>query len=163
MIGVDPAALAKFQVDLAAAVVLLEAQMALKVDTFARRVYGGIIMNSPQWSQNFASNWNYSVGTPDESYTEHPNKEGMRHTKTPFQRTNDPVVSAKLAELANYPTLQWGQTAYFTNATPDEVGGYLLEHMEKDGKSWLRPVNLLSGQVALINYAVAKHSNDILT
>jgi hypothetical protein len=163
MIGVRPTDLLKFQVDLAAAVVVLEAQMAQKVDTFARKVYSEIILDSPQWSQNFASNWNYSVGSPDETYRQHPNKEDKITGATAFRRGAPPVVGAKLAELANYPALQWGQTAYFTNATPDEAGGYLLDSMEADGQNWLRPVNLVEGQVALINYAVANHSNDTLT
>lgn len=162
MIGVTPADLAKFNLELDAAVLVLQAQAMRKVDTFVQKVYGEIITHSPQWSQNFASNWNYSVGTPDERYTEHSNKREINSLAAAFQRGMQPVVADKLQELASAPLLGWGQTAYFTNATPDDKGGYLLENMENTGNSWLRPVNLVSGHVALINSAVAKHSNDIL-
>lgn len=154
MIEIRPADAAKYLAELDVAFALLEAQMAQKVDSFAREVYSSIVLNSPQWSQNFASNWNFSVGQPDTTYTEHPNKEAMQYSEAPFYRGANPVVSDVISRLNEAPALKWGETAYFTNATPNGYFGYLLDNMEQDGKDWLRPVNLLGGQVALIEYAV---------
>lgn len=152
----------EFKAQVALAMAELRAQAAVKVDKFARTVFSNIVTTSPQWSQNLASNWNFSVGQPDASYTEHPNKH-LRSGKgyTVFSRGDEPVVSQTIARMQARPQVLWGQTVYVSNATPDDLGGDLAQNIE-DGHIRLRPQNLLGKQVALFQYTAAKHQADKL-
>jgi hypothetical protein len=153
--------LGRFRAELAAELEVLKLKAGKKVDTFSRKVFSDIVSTSPQWSQNLASNWNFSTGKPDESYTESPNKRAMRHSKSPFWLGAEPVVSQTIARMQGKPQVLWGQDVYITNATPDDKGGDLAQNIE-DGRVALRPVNLVSQKVALFSYTITKHEHAVL-
>lgn len=131
-----------------------EHKMADRVVQFSRTVFIDIVVNSPQWSQNLASNWNYAAGAPNYSYIEHPEKKKRRYT--PFQRGDSPVVENTISRMQHVPGPKWGQTTFISNATPDDRGGYLQKNIES-GTVRLRPVNLVEGQQQLFGYIMDKY------
>jgi hypothetical protein len=136
----------KFLAELDAGVVGLKQQAAARIDAWARGLFTDLLQNSAQWSGNFVSNWNYSTGKPDESYTRDPNKLDTWRGQKPFQRGDGAAVSAATLRMNSVKPTSWGENIYFTNATPADSGAYLGDLL-RDGEVKLRPVNLVSGQV----------------
>lgn len=127
------------------------------------RICTDIVQQSPQWSGDLASNWNYSVNVVDYTYTMSPNKadgdyrNGAVQKKSHgtgryiFQRGDSPAVAMSLARMAAAPRPTWRDTVFFANATP--IAPEVEAHSIK-----IRPVNLIQGQVAMISYTVTKES-----
>jgi hypothetical protein len=134
-----------------------EAKLADRVVQFTRTVYIDLVANSPQWSQNLASNWNYAVGSPNYNYVEHPNKPNWRKM-APFQRGDGPVVSDTISKMQAKAGPKWGEKTFITNATPYDKGGYLQDSVEA-GRVLLRPVNLVQGQQQLFGYIMNKYES----
>lgn len=152
--NLSKAAIPQFNAEVNAAFDVLEQQVAARMHAFAQEVFRSIVMTSPQWSSNLASNWNFSVGSPDTSYTEVPEKaEAATRRFRPYQLGSEPGVGRAIARMQTVMPGTLAQTIYITNATPDDAGGYLVESLESNFAG-LRPVNLLSGQVHLIDAAV---------
>lgn len=146
MIEVKTSNVDKFLAELDAGVVGLKQQAAARIDTWARGLFTELVRNSAQWSGNFVSNWNYSTGKPDQSYTKDPNKLDTWRGQTPFQRGDAGAVSTAVTKMASVKPANWGESIYFTNATPADDGAYLGDLLLA-GKVKLRPINLVSGQV----------------
>lgn len=97
-----------------------------------------LIESSPQWSGDFASNWNLSVGVPDYSYTvgDVPNP-----TLEPWKQGSRPAIQLGLFRNKGKLTgFKLGQVIYITNASTHDTtyakGLY-------DGSISLREVNRL--------------------
>lgn len=151
MIRFDEKALLKFESDFAAAWLLFEKELSLRFTNFSQMVFTSLVTGSPQWSGNLTSNWNYSVGSPDESYFEIANKKGSRDSDRIFIRGDDPAKGRAIARMRQVKSPSFRDTVYFTNATPDDEGAYLAETLET-GAVKIRAANLISRQVALFNY-----------
>jgi hypothetical protein len=145
MIDIKTSDVDKFLADLDLGVVVLKQQAATKIDHWARGLFTELVRNSAQWSGNFVSNWNYSVGSPDQSYTRDQNKLENWRGQKPFQRDDPAAVGKALTKMASVAPASWGQSIYFTNATPADDGAYLGDLLV-EGRVKLRPVNLVSGQ-----------------
>lgn len=151
--GIRAADLARFDQALESEFLRVELALSKKFQAVAKQAFTMLVTNSPQWSGNFTTNWNYSVNTPDYSYTPSATKDEASFDRTPFEKGSDPAVAQTLSKVFNLNGLSWRDTVFITNATPDDSGGYLGENMES-GKVNLRPVNLVNGKVALIRYTV---------
>ena len=152
-VGVRPTDLARFDLELEAALLRVELALSGSFQKIVKQAFTMLVVNSPQWSGNFTSNWNYSVNTPDYSYDEILAKSDPDADRRPFERGRNPAVSRTLQKVANIGSLSWRDKVYITNATPDDAGGSLGSNMEA-GTVRLRPVNLIDGKVALISYTV---------
>lgn len=154
MISLNTSGLAQFEVELQAAISQLEKEMSDKFTSFTRKVFAELVTGSPQWSSNLAGNWNYSVLKPDESYTRSVLKLAKAHkVARVFSRGEEPIISITLARMTEVAPPAWRDAVYATNATPDEDGNFLEELLERRLVR-IRPVNLLSGKVTLIDYTV---------
>lgn len=158
----DETGLDKFYRDTNTAFDLLELEVARRVHAFVQEVFISIAQASPQWSSNLVSNWNLSVGSPDLSYTEVPEKPGAADRRfRPYQLGSEPGIGRCVARMKTVMPGLWDATYYITNATPDDAGGYLVESLENNFSS-LRPVNLVAGQVQLIEVAARRFQDRIL-
>lgn len=162
MISLSTVGLAEFDKQVELAFVQLEAEMSINFAAFTRKVFMSIVQTSPQWSGNLASNWNYSVKTPNESYTQSSNKQDIpRRTFQPFQAGADPAVSQAIVRMNSVAPPSWRDTVYITNATPDDQAGYLADSII-EGKVNLRPVNLVPAQGAIFEFTIGKFQEEIL-
>lgn len=151
-----------FDKQLDAAFSALEVQMSFKFTAFTKEVYKSIVMVSPQWSGNLASNWNYSAGLPDLSYREITEKD-LANSKVfqPYQVGSDPAVSTSLAKADGTKMVPWRSSVFITNATPEDKGGYLVNGMS-DGSVKLRAVNLVPAQGAILSFTIEKFKGAVL-
>lgn len=123
------------------------------------RIFVDIVRQSPQWSGDMASNWNYSVKEPNYSYTMIENKAArgrdgvdkrrMAVGKIVYQKDMDPAVAEALTRMKFVNPPSWRDSVFFANATP--IAPYAEAH-----SIYIRPVNLIQGQVAMIAYTVTK-------
>lgn len=164
MISLDTSGLVQFEADLETAFEKLEMDMSKRYRDFTRSVFEMIVRNSPQWSANLASNWNYSIGSPDERYSQvyDKGKETSLLDK-PFSRQEPSAyaIATTIARMRSQPQPSWRDEVFITNATPADEGGYLAAAMEA-GVVKLRPSNLIRGQVALFKYTVAIKEKAVL-
>lgn len=151
-----------FDKQLDVAMAELEVKMSYRFTAFTKEVYKSIVMISPQWSGNLTSNWNYSAGLPDLSYTEIPEKKLTDgKNKAPFEMGSDPAVSKALTKAAQIKLVPWRSPVYITNTTPEEKGGYLVNGIA-DGSVKLRAVNLVPSQVSILSFTVEKFKGAVL-
>lgn len=112
-----------------------------------------LVVNTPQWTGDLTSAWNYSLNAPDPSYSPIPNKvEAQKHWSKAdvFQRGAEPAVSSTLLKAAGVkPT--WRDVVYFHNPAP------IAERVE-NLRVLIRPVNLVDGRVAMVQFLVDKYS-----
>lgn len=142
---------AEFEKQLASAFDVLESKMSLKYFAFTQQVFKSLVVTSPQWSGNLASNWNYSVNVPDNTYFEIYEKQ-----ESPTYKVGaDPAVGKALARAASVAVPTWRQPVFITNATPSDEAGYLVQGIA-DGQVKLRPVNLMPAQGMIISFTVNK-------
>ncbi len=120
------------------------------------RIFKDLVTTSPQWSGDLAANWNYSVGSPDFSYTQIPNKTGseagidyVAQNFGVFERGDYRAVSMALERMLAVTQPTWRDTVYFANATP------IAPEVEAESIK-IRPVNLVEGQVMMIKNTVIK-------
>ena len=118
----------------------------------ARRVFDKVLIESPQYSGDFAANWQVSVGVPSTKFTvgvirpkikAYADSDGIRDFE-PFKR-GDPEAVAYAKSHAAWPELKLGQTIYISNsAEHDEPYAWAIEN----GKINFRPVNAGADAVA---------------
>lgn len=149
-----------FDAQVDAAFVLLEAEMSLKFAAFTRSVFVSIVQTSPQWSGNLTHNWNYSIKTPDGSYTSI-KPDIPRKTFKPYQVGSSPATGQAISRMAVVALPSWRDTVYITNATPDDEAGYLADSI-MEGKVNLRPVNLVPAQGAIFEFTIGKFKDQII-
>lgn len=123
---------------------------------WTKRIFHDIVRQSPQWSGDMAANWNYSVGSPNVSYSPLPNKaagpvrqKSMAVGKIVYARGMEPAVSLAYMRMLAVPQPTWRDTVYIANGTP--IAPYVEAQSIR-----IRPVNLIEGQVAMIGYTVTK-------
>ena len=160
MISLSTLQLAAFEEQVALAFVKLEAEMSVNFAAFTRKIFISIVQTSPQWSGNLASNWNYSVKTPNEGYNSIKPDIPAKGFK-PYQVGSDPATGKAIARMSLVDAPSWRDTVYITNATPSDDAGYLAEHII-EGKVNLRPVNLIPAQGAIFEFTVEKFKDEIL-
>jgi hypothetical protein len=153
---------ASFEKELAQAFAVLEAKMSVKYYTFTQEVFKSIVVTSPQWSGNLASNWNYSINAPDTSYVEAAEKKlASEKFYDAYEVGSNPAVGRSIARAAAAAVPSWRTPVYITNTTPSDQAGYLVEEIA-GGKVKLRPVNMVPAQGAIIGFTVDKFKGAIL-
>ena len=152
-IGVRAEDFAKFEAEVNAAFIKIEAALTLKYHGVIREAFTMLVMNSPQWSGNFTANWNIGKNSPDYSYSEIQAKDDPETDRRPFQRGRAPATVTAMQKLSKLSGVTLADRVYITNATPADTGDYLGNSM-LNGQVNLRPVNLVDGKVALIGYTV---------
>lgn len=114
-------------------------------------VFKQIVTTTPQWTGDLATSWNYSVHQPDETYSPIPNKVESREVWSKadvYQRGAEPAVSAALHKADGvHPS--WRDVVYIHNPAP------IAEQVE-NLRVLIRPVNLVDGRVAMVQYYVDK-------
>lgn len=151
---------------------LMQAKLDLQVSYFfqgwTQRLFRELLMGTPQWSSDLVRSWNYSTDAPDYSYTPSGYKDeplgggygGMlvgskaahfRSAKdfAPLHRGYLSGVEATM-QKASLAYVDWRQKVYFTNPAP--IAAQVEAHAIK-----IRPINLVNGQVAMVQHMVAVH------
>lgn len=148
--------IAGFIRDLDLAFAQLDRDLSSSFAEWTRKVFTSIVYHTPQWSGDLASNWNYSVGQPNTRYLMAPNKTGddpqidhWREGQGVFYMGHPTHVNMALARMALVAPPTWRDVVYVTNATP--IAPEVEDHTIK-----IRPVNLIDGRVAMIQYHVDK-------
>ena len=160
MISLSTSEKSVFDAQVDAAFVKLEAEMSLKFAAFTRKVFISVVQTSPQWSGNLTHNWNYSIKTPDGSYTSI-KPDIPRKAFKPYQVGSNPATGQAIARMSAVALPSWRDTVYITNATPDDETGYLADSIIA-GKVNLRPVNLVPAQGAIFEFTMGKFKDEIL-
>ena len=152
MIRIDTSGVAAFNKALDLELARLDREISAAFAGWTKRIFTGLVQDSPQYSGDMTANWTISLNTPDYSYSEIPNK---YLASAPFandvqgevyQRGHPIAVAMALAKMSGVnPT--WRDKVFFANATP------IAEKIEA-GQIALRPVNLVNGAVAMIQYRV---------
>ena len=149
MIAIDTSQIDSFLRSLDLAMLEFDQQISTAFEGWTKTIFKDIAINSPQWSGDLSANWTYAIGYADESYSPIPNKiENDQHWSKAdvFQRGAYPAVGIALEKLTSVkPT--WRDTVWIANNTP--IAGQVEAQTVK-----IRPVNLVMGQVAMIQYAV---------
>jgi hypothetical protein len=146
-----------FEKQLALEFGVLELRMTSKYRDFTQQVFKSIVLTSPQWSGNLASNWNYSANSPDTRYKETAEKDESKIYKVGA----DPAVSQAISRAEAVAVPSWRIPVYITNTTPADEGGYLATEIE-EGRVKLRPVNMIPAQGSIISYAVSRFKGAVL-
>lgn len=164
MIKVDTSGVAAFRQQMKLEMARLDREITAAFVGWTVEVFRGLVERSPQWSGNMAANWNYSVHTPDFSYTQIANKTGddgridhWRENQGIFQVGHPLAVGDAMARMQSVPKGTWRDLVYISNATPTEDGWPLAEAIE-EGRVKLRPVNLIPGSQQLIAYTIMRES-----
>lgn len=168
MIKIDTSGIAAFRKQLALEMARIDREISAAYYLWTVKMFTELVEGSAQWSGNLASNWNYSVGGADYSYTEIPNKRGNStkinyqdgtHRFGVFEAGANPAVADALSQMKTVPQPTWRDKVYMTNMTPTETGAYLEEEIAA-GRIKLRPVNLVQGQVVTIESLAIKYGGN---
>lgn len=131
-----------------------------KITEGVRRVVAGVfrdvVMTTPQYSGNLASNWYIVFGPWGAPYRELPSY-GVT-TDHPYERGNDPAVSETLdRELWKLDNIRWNSKVLIRNSTPyaSDVEAY----RGPNGKP-IRPENKINGQVIMAELTAMKYQFD---
>ena len=118
----------------------------------AKRVFDKVLIESPQYSGDFAANWKVSVNAPDTTFTigvirprvaKYADGDGIKNTK-PFGR-GDPEAIAYAKAHADWSKIKLGDVIYISNsASHEEDYAFKIEK----GEIKFRPVNQGAGAVA---------------
>lgn len=106
--------------------------------------------NTPQFSSDTVRNWNYSVGHPDLSYTESPEKYefAQAHSmRLPYSRGDAPGVQEAMQKAKGQRQPTWRDMVYIANGAPAAI---LMEGQQIA----LRPVNLIPSAQIMIDYTL---------
>lgn len=101
-----------------------------------------LIKHSPQYSGDFAANWNYSINTVDKSYDE--DQVVQKATGEPYEQFDRPAINLGLAKNRGKDNgLKLGDTVYISNFSTHRNGGFRDEYYKwiLDGTLPLRDVN----------------------
>lgn len=109
---------AAFRAKLQKVMPTIEAEVSTKYRELVRRIFTDLVVNSPQWSGNLASNWTIGSG----SYRELPGRvsaTGDWYREDPYVMGDDPAVASvllrEIPKLANYT---YKMPIRLSNATP---------------------------------------------
>lgn len=153
-IYVNTTAIEAYRKKLALQVALEFARISVNYQQLLRAMFTELVMGTPQWSGDLAANWNFSIGSPDTTYTELPDKQLSWGDKdfTPKSAGDPAAVQIALARMeAKIEKVTWRDRVHFTNSTP------IAEAVEAQ-TVYIRPVNLLgSGGVAMLSYIQFKY------
>lgn len=145
--------IARFNRELDLALAQLDRGISSWFENLTKVMFRELVVNTPQWTGDLTSAWNYSLNTPDQTYSPIPNKvEAQQHWSKAdvFQRGAEPAVSSTLLKAAGVkPT--WRDVVFFHNPAP------IAERVE-NLQVLIRPVNLVDGRVAMIQFLVDKYS-----
>ena len=120
-----------------------------------REIFKSMAELAPQWSGNLVANMNYSIGEPDYTYVKTDEKAKAQTQFATFsakQRGDLAAVSQAIGKMENKPRPNLFDTVYVTFAAPADEGGYLSDVLQNN-QGRVRVVNLVQGNVALIDYA----------
>jgi hypothetical protein len=137
------------EVDLAFA--QMDRDLSSAFEAWTKKVFASIVRSTPQWTGDLAAAWNYSLGEPDENYFPLHNKSENNRTwsfANVYQRGAEPAVTiAKRKADRWHPT--WRDVVYIHNPAPiaDDVENLTV---------LIRPINLVDGRVAMVQYHVEK-------
>lgn len=148
MIKVNSAGIESFNLKLVAEWARFELALSAVFAAWTRRVFTGLVFGSPQWSGDLAANWNYSVNGLDYSYDDSlKDAVDVVFLTGVVQRGDFRAVSIALNRMMNVTAPTWRDTVYFNNETPiaPEVEAHSIH---------IRPVNLIDGRVAMIQYTI---------
>lgn len=101
-----------------------------------------LIKHSPQYSGDFAANWNYSINVVDRSYDE--DQVVQKATGEPYEQLDRPAINLGLAKNRGKDNgLKLGDTVYISNFSTHRNGGLREEYYKwiLDGTLPLRDVN----------------------
>ena len=142
--GVKVTNLSAFDAQVEAWFAAVEKAAAEAAVGLAKRVFDKVLIESPQYSGDFAANWQVSVDAPSSRFTVgvlKPKLHGYAdstgiHGLEPFKR-GDPEAITYAKSHAVWPTIKLGQTIYLSNsANHDEDYAWKIE----DGTIKFRPV-----------------------
>ena len=155
MITFNHLAVRAYRKELALLIVTEFARFNISYQQLLRQAFTDLVNGTPQWSGDLAANWNFSIGQPDESYTETPMKyeAAVLHSRyVPKSAGDQTAVRMSLARMeALIDKVSWRDRVHFTNATP------IAEAVEAQ-TIYIRPVNLLdSGAVAMVSHIRYKY------
>lgn len=127
----------------------------------ARRVFDKVLIESPQYSGDFAANWKVTIDAPasdfnadavDKKRRGYPDATGINEF-TPFKR-GDPEAIAYAKAHAAWTPIKLGQSIFISNsAEHDEKYAWQIEH----GIIKFRPVNAGAGAVGRRSVAFVGH------
>jgi hypothetical protein len=131
----------------------MDRQLSANFEAFTKEVHENIVRSTPQWTGDLAVAWNYSIGAPDMSYTPTPNKiEGQQFWSKADVFQRGAAVSQALAKAAGvHPT--WRDVVYIHNPAP-------IAQKVEDWRILIRPVNLVDGQVAMVQYWYERYTRE---
>lgn len=157
MITFNFMAVRAYRKELNALIVAEFARLNISYQQILRQAFTDLLNGTPQWSGDLAANWNFSIGTPDESYTETPMKYEAASSYSRFvprQAGDQLAVRMSLARMSTViDKVTWRDRVHFTNATP------IAEAVEAQ-TIYIRPENLLeSGAVAMISHIRYKYGH----
>lgn len=129
-------------------------EISAEFEKWTKKTFTQLVYSTPQWTGDLASAWNYSINGIDTSYTPIPNKEENQRFWSKadvFVRGMEPAVSVALAKASGvHPT--WRDVVYFHNPAP------IAEKVE-NLQVMIRPVNLVDGRIAMVQYYVDKFNH----
>lgn len=159
MIHIDTSGIDAFVAQLNLEMARFDREISEHFYRYTVELFQDIVWQSPQWSGDMASNWNYSVHQPNFTYVKSENKAAgevnkkrMAVGKIVYRRGMDPAVETAMSRMRNVPRPTWRDTVYFANATP--IAPYVEAH-----SIHIRPVNLIGGQVAMIAYTLNREAH----
>lgn len=112
-------------------------------------VFATIVKESPQWSGNFAANWNFATGSESTSYLEFNYLDAQWRDQNPIRWKGDPaaVEEAMSRSAGERAALTVHKGAYINNLTP-----YAPEFTMNTER--LRPSNFINPTPIPIGHAV---------
>lgn len=144
---------ASFTRELDLALAAMDRALSQKFEDWTKKVLYQIASTTPQFTGDLASAWNYSVDQPNYYYTPSQDKLGnVTYTPSnrivPRQRGDFRAIEEAVSKAAGtHPT--WRDVVYLTN--PADIAP-----MVERQTVLIRPVNLVDGRVAMVQYYVDK-------
>lgn len=137
--------------DLDLAVAEMDRDLSKAFADWTKMCFQQLVHTTPQWTGDLAAAWNYSIGGLDMSYSPLPNKVENNEfwsAADVYQRGMSPATDIALQKAAGqHPT--WRDVVYFTNPAP-------IAPQVENLTVLIRPVNLVDGRIAMVQYYVDK-------
>lgn len=152
MIYIDTSGIDAFNEALSLELLRLDQEISAVFTGWTHKIFTDAVETTPQFSGDTTANWRYAVNAPDLTYNEIPEKYafGAPHNLlTPHSLGDPEAVAMALANLAAAPKPSWRDTVFISNATPiaEALQGMQIK---------LRPVNMVTAGVIMIEYAVMR-------
>lgn len=132
----------------------LDREISSEFEKWTKTIYSDIVMGTPQYTGNLVAAWTYSIQYIDESYSPTANK--IEHDQIwskadVYARGEQPGVGTALFKAAGvHPS--WRDEVWIHNPAP-------YADLIENQRIILRPVNLVDGRVAMVQYAVDKYNS----